>query len=820
MFKYSFAAPACLFLSLLSSQVAGQIAVPYTRVVSPASNTPAGENATHASRVLAALNVAREAAKNGYLDVSYEAVRRAVGSGPPVAVSGLGGLLGGQQLTTQIRTSNSSPVVDPLQQELAKSLAAVNAVWIAQEASPKECFAIWRDVIFPAARPAEAFSYCVNPPVARSSYNVDLSAAEPDPIDQSGTAALAYWAHRANEVSALDAMLSERELQPAAKVGSFIVRMRLALEQETGDGIELCKQLASSTAPIISGPNSGELMYVTSRLLEKIPSDAAQRDAVLGALAASVGGTQALKTNQWLEYALSKAASDAVKNGDLQGFTTYGNAVLRSLDPLRNGNEDYVQQLTARVYAKASDQAFSSGHLELGIKCLREQVRLSSSVVRENDSTRGLVDVVEPAFRTLLAMDAGQRYDILKDLPWELPLLGLSSVAAYAPSEQIPQRFVDNYKNYHKVDKLPIENVFQAGSNCLSLLEWTIRDAITLGQLDEIEQRIIKLEQDGSDDAALARAVLAKAQNLPIDVQASLVGEGEERSLRPDVSGSRGSLVPLDLDIIDAAIRRPATLDAGLDLAERFQARGKASYTNEVLYGRHAVAKAKIASQSPPTTSDVLKHFVRVDDYRGRTLSLGLPRESIWLEDDNGDWQHQACTVRSSLLLKYPLAGTYKVAFSCTDGTYAECAATVHGVTMDYRGYVGNVAAAIVGQRSQFSIPSAKITRGQKMQIELVRGSETGTLTLSCNDSNIATFNISDNEFPFAGPHAMMHRRMALEDFTVLGEATIPRSVELLSPRLVGWSSLFHSRLLPQVENYIASGTEEDRQHPLQTQSG
>lgn len=812
MIRFTLVATNCLLLLIPTTRVAGQtVYIPtYSSASRGATASPGGEG-SHASRVRAALSVAKQAANSGHLDVSFEAVRRAVGNGPPLAVSGLGGLLGSQQQQmSPFGSSNRSPVVDPQQLELARSLAAVNAVWVANQASPKECFAIWKDVIFPPNRPAEAFSYCASPPVTGSSYSVSLAAAEPEPLDESGTAALAYWAWKAGEVSKLDALLTKRESQPSAKSVVAVVRLRLALLDKSNDGIQLCERLASSTSPLISGRDSAELMFVATRLLDKIPTDAKPRHELLGALAASVGGTQSWQNNRWLKYVLTKAANDALKTGNRSQFDRYSNALLTSLDPLRSGNEDYVRDMTARMYAAASNQAFSSGQLDLGIQCLRDQVRLSAGIVRSNDSSKGLVDVVAPSFRTLLGMETQQRYDILKELPWELPMLGLSSVAAYAPKEKIPQRFVDNYKSYHKVAKLPIENVFQGGSECLSVLEWTMRDAIALGVQDEITNRIVKLEQSGSDDAPLARAVWAKAQNLPIDVSTLIVGDGEKKSLRPEVVGTRGSLVPLDLDIINAALQDPATFDLGLDLASRFEARGKASYTNEVLYGRFLVAKARLASASPPATSDALKHFVRADEYRGRTLSLGLPRESLWLENDNGDWQHHACTFRSSLLLKYPLAGDYKISFTCTDETYAECAATAHGVTMDYRGYAGNVAAAIVGQRSQFSIPSTAITRGEKMAIELLRNSQTETLVLRCNDSEVATFKVAGGEFPFVGPHSMMHRKMALEGFRIEGDVRIPRSIELLTPRLVGWSSLFHSRLLPQVEGYIVSGGDEE----------
>ncbi|MEM8736239.1 MAG: DUF1581 domain-containing protein, partial [Planctomycetota bacterium] len=672
----------------------------------------------------------------------------------------------------------------------------------------EKCYQLWEELVFPPGRPNDAFPYSTS--VANTSFSYSINLNEPAPSSaKSGVHSLVAWAKKADCIPKLKATLDKRGKLPGAQATTNLIRTILATVDDEMDREELCENLAVKASTIVSGPESEMMTSLAYELMQSMPRESKARQKLWGDLKSAAAANQRWASNRWLRHAVASEIKQSSKEGDFAAFDRDAEFLLTIFDPL-TGNEDYVSQQKSSLYGRASSEALKSGFLEFGLQCLRKQSQFTSrSIGVGNDIGRALLDPTGKQFGQLLSKTPEERYSLFADLVFQMPRFGLVQAANVAPFEKIPAEFVSNYKSYHKVDSLPIETVTGPGSRCLSLIEWVLRDAIAIGKRSEIENRIAELEDLGSDDAVLLKAMLAKAEGRSISVEDFMTKDGDQIVLRPEVTAERGPIMALDYEIFETAVNDEAYRQAALDFGKRLANRSFMNRSNDVKHGRYCEATSELANDDAPTKADVLKHFVVAEDFTAKDLLGDTLGGSMWLKTDDGNWEHRMGIAFSSLLLKYPLQGDYKVTFECEDNTYGESAFTFGGQYVDVRGYVQNIAVDTVGLRTGNQV-SATINRGGKNSVSLERDSDKAVYTVDINDNRVAEFKLADSAFPFLGPHSMHHRKMALSNFKIEGNPTIPRELNLLDPDLLGWSNRFRYRALPPLSKIIESGAEKD----------
>ncbi|MEM9660644.1 MAG: hypothetical protein AAF961_19940, partial [Planctomycetota bacterium] len=117
----------------------------------------------HAMRSVAAIDLAVMAAEAGLLDVSIEAMQRAVASGPPVSAADLGGLLSAGAPSPRGVSVAGQPnqQAETAKSQLAQRLMRLHEVWTQQDVEPLEAYRAWKELVLPSGRPNEAFAYSV-----------------------------------------------------------------------------------------------------------------------------------------------------------------------------------------------------------------------------------------------------------------------------------------------------------------------------------------------------------------------------------------------------------------------------------------------------------------------------------------------------------------------------------------------------------------------------------------------------------------------------------------------------------------------------------
>lgn len=757
----------------------------------PAS--PAQSN-NAANRSLAALDLAILAAESGLPDVSFEAVKRAVGNGPPVAAVQLGGILSGGQAGSRGYGSSRPSVEANAQTLTAARLIKVNQAWEENGISPDECYAVWKEIVFPAGRPSEGFAYSTKQNNNSYSYSLSLTMKEPEAIE-CGARVLVDWAVKAGKLGDLKAVMSQRASMPPAQATIQLLNIILAENDDSIDRDAICEKLASTPDIIVSGPDCELLTSAAYKMLAKMEDGSQGKAKLWEAILSSCQSKDRWASNNWLRYVILHEAHSAIKGGDKDRFERFSNVALSILAPLSQGNEDYRGSVISGYYQTASSAAFEAGNIELGLQYMREQL-----VAQSTRATNGreLIQPNNKISKNLLKLTPEKRYELLEEIVWSLPVLGLSSAAQRAPAERIPAPYVSGYKNYRKTDSLPFEAITSPTSESLSLLEWVMRDAIKLGKSQDVVNHIQELVDNESDDAVLAKLVWSKVNSDRIDLDLVTDSDDDGKSvLRKEVTPARGLLLPVDYSIARAAIENESTLALGKDLAQRLAARGLANRTNDVLHGRSLLAEALLRDKSKPDASQ-LQHFVVTHDFSGGDLLSGLPTKAYWFENDAGAWEHYACGARSSLLLKYPLTGKFEIAFEASDNTYAESGCTFGGLNLDFRGYQNDVALELVGNRSATQAKTEGIQgSGEFTKYKLEVDMDKGAVTLFCGDNEVEKFNLGATAYPFYGLHSMMHRKAVTKNIRISGEVAVADSVNMLTKNLCGWSARFKNRKLP-----------------------
>ncbi len=777
-------------LVCLQSSAWGQVA---------AAATPASPSDTsHAKRCLAAIDLAIIAAESGIVDVSIEAMRRATRKGPPVASIELGGLLSNKPNPRSRSSPGTTANFEALsaQAKLAARLHRLHRIWKKRQVDPALAYEAFKSLILPESRPNEAFCYsvvAVNRQATNYS-NLDFDVEKPK-LQDSGAAALVEWARLADAEDDLLRVVRQREKLPAAASAALLVRVMLAQDETrpAADAIALCEALAARAKALISAPDAELLFGHVWKMLDRVEPDAAARQDLTDAVLHALEREQNWASNQWLLFLVAKGLRNSLDEGDAQQFRRYADIAMSRYNSIRANNAEYVTSREAAMYGEAAKRAFAAGHVKLATDCMRSQSLLPVSQSYLESQANAILDPTQAVAQALLKMDRAERYELLKSLVWTMPQLGLSGGARMNARDLVPQVFQPASPGEAALWR----GVAGVGARSASLLEWTMRDAIALGKQAEIADEIAKLEAKASDDAKLARLVLSLAQDLPADL-ALLTKPADDgtKALIPTM-GQTGPLTPLDIDVVEQALAQEEYRAAGVKLVDQLLAIAVERHQDPYVTLAREI-KFRLRASEPAATHRDLAHWVVSDDVAQSHFIDGHVPTSLWIKRDDGDtWGHQYGTHFSNLLLRYPLQGNYSISFRTLDGTYLEGAATLGGRIIEFLEYRSNLRLWGIGRRRTKGLETDAFQADKFNAIRLDRKED--KLTIHVGDDFEKELAAPAGDFPFFGMGAYHYRETSFDSLKIEGDVTIPRSVEMLSPSLLGWSARFTNQRLPDL---------------------
>ena len=782
-----------LALLLLPNLAYGQLAL-------RASTTrQAPEKTDHAERSLAAIDLAIIAAESGIMDVSVEAMTRAVGKGPPVSSVDLGGLLRSQPNSSRPpRNSQAAQEVMTAQVKLAKRLRRLHDAWSERNVDPQLAYKAWKELVLPTGRPNEAFAYSVDTPPGDSySYSsVSFEMDQPKPTD-CGCAALVHWARLANETDDLRQEIANREPLPGATTTALLLKVILAKDESTpvAEVESLCQVLAAKPKLLVNDPAAELLFGHVWKMLERAGPKSAARAKLIDEILASTRSHQSWPSNDWLQFLVATRLRESLQEGDSDEFRRMADVAMSRYDRIRANNTDYVASREATMYGEAAKRAFQAGHLKLGADCLRSQALLATSDTSSQSDI--ILNPTQAVAKKLLKMQRGERQELLSDLAWNMPALGLSQCARMNVTERIPAAFAEQLLT-SKQRTPPSRQVAADGAAIISLLEWAMRDALAIGKEAEILDRIAQLEEKGSDDAKLARLVLGLAQDKPIDFSLLTKTEDGTESLSPAL-GSSGRVMPLDITVAQQALASADYQAAGEKLRdELFQTALDKHQDLYVAWLRNLKFQADRAAGKDFSTHHHLNHWVVSDDISQADFMAGKVPSTVWLQRKENVWGHEFGTHVSYMMFRYPLEGDFTISFRSQDGLYQEGGTMYGGLTIEFLQYLKQMRFWGVGNRNMISAKTTAMKEGALTAYRLERKGD--SLTVHVGDDEFKKkLKLVSAAFPFFGMCSYYHRATTFDSLKIDGDVTIPRQVSLLSPTLLGWSTKFKGQRLPDM---------------------
>ena len=764
------------------------------------SGQPPAPQTDHFEKALAAIDLAVMAADCGLVDVSIEAVERAVAKGPPVRSVNLSSMLSHPAQPTAFRPSQVSSSSNARAQ-LAQRLLDLDEAWVEHEIEPARAYTVWKNCCFPADRPGEAFVYSSQePPANRQGWgSASIDEERPEPT-KTGLHALAAWAQRADRLDDLGQLIAERSKAPTARAVATVLQMIQAGDGSANEKESICRAVAGDPA-LFTDAVCGDLLVENAwGLLEQLDATSQVHQDLADVIYGLTRSRANWNTSPWLKYLVGARVMAAIENGDLDEFQQAAEMSLSRYDAL-TGNAQYVQSMEAALFFEAAEKAFELDQVELAVDCLKRYGARNPDSRYGGRQASALIQS-EHAMPHLLKLAPEVRWELLGSIVWNDSTLCLAGGAVMNFTDPVPEFFRESARATAESTPRMWGTLTTEQSHSFSLLEWLIRDAVKAGKLADVQARIDKLVESGSDNARLAKIVLAKAQGEPLELGDLLAetddDENQEPTLLPAL-GSKARLSPLDVDILAQALRDEEYRAPALRLMEKFFEQGL-----ENGHGPHHrwLRQLKVIDDRQhgiaPPHHECLKHWCVGEDVTAGDFTTGHVPTTLWVERESGVWGLETSPDISYLLLRYPIVGDFTVAFDAMDGPYGESGVFYGGTRIDFERYRNNLSIKAFGERNARDVQCEAIKEEDYSRYQLQRKGD--QFTISIGDEFQQSWQLDPAPCPFFALATHRFRRSQVKNVEFAGEPTVLEQVELLSDDLIGWSARFKRQRLATID--------------------
>ena len=772
--------------------------VVYTQV--PARVATKSAQVSHMDRAMAALSIARSSAEAKLLDVSFEAVRRAVGKGPPVASVELGGLLGGRPrpgATINPIGSNPAPTAST-DIQFAKELVAISDLWAKQNADAEKCYLLFKEIVFPASRPNEAFLYTVDQSKNSNSIgSVSLEMPAPPAIGKCGAQCLIEWAAKCDKVADVRTLIDARAKMPGSAAASTVMSLLLALQtSKTHEDTEgIMNDISTRISTVLTSRESELVLSKAIELARELPPDSPVITTFHSAVLNGIKSNNRSNQNRFTNYFLVERLKQAIEADDPKQTEMVIDVVRRQWDTIRAGNGSFVASMEGSLYQSAAQYAMSKDNIALGFDLMKrgiENTQAGVEYARGASGGNSLVDIGNSVTKKLLAIPLDQRYEGMKQFVWSLPLLGLHQHSTFMPIDSAPRLFSEDSKS--KGQFAP------DGLRSTSLIQWHIRDAIACGKLEEVRAKIESLRAANSDDAEVAQMVLTLAQGELLDATGRIDNSVADKPTLKRVGQSGTGPMVLEIEMASAALKSEKTRDAGLNFIRQLVETGvQVSSTDNLAWARRVLFDAEQANAKEPVRPrhTSLVHWIPSDDNRITNLSKSSLPANFWLEREPGKWGNESGSPKEHLFLKYPLIGDFEIEVSGLDGALQQSSLGFLGATFDFLPS-NNQVLLVTG----FYQPTPIEFQWMKAnEWNSYRFKRTGrTVELLVNEQTVKSLQIPADQPLFFTYVAGSYRRPTYSIPLISGAPTIPRSVMLSEPNLLCWSASLKGQSLPRLD--------------------
>ncbi len=736
--------------------------------------------------------LAKLAAENGLEDLSFEAMGRALQSGPPIEA--MLAIDINQNISAGNHEENET---SPVAAKVHERLTMIEHVWRQKGVSDEAICHVLQRAVVPEARPFEVFLH----PNSLIDTNPNNQVQTVLQTPQSIGALLAAATVRAGKVDRLKQLVEPRLKQPLGEVSGRILLCQLALaakdfpqaqEQITllinrlkQDSSHTSNELASHIAiPALLEP---ELQQRAAELLELVV------DHMTVATTPGRGNASAepLRTFRFsLARSYFRNQNSAAGKLQLEEYLAY------LVNLYQNYGGDYGQYLRRLEFLKVAEEYAKGGQRADLLDCLGRYADLPAT---QNYGQAG--NYSGTMMSALATLPQADRYELLKT--WTMPTADRKSVrliAGVLPGSDSPQAF-DVLRG--DSPRPPRESQISSTANFL------IQAAIDSGRLEELQKELLPHVEQNVEQSKFLLQLIQIAQGKGSEVLPDLQNLITERK-RPKegAEAQRQQQNQNTNDLSDAVLARSAISDAtlreqGRELMALSMARTTYASTPLSIMSRHDYFAPVLEADTvdrldhEPWNSG-LKHWIVSSKEFGALASAGSVT-NWWLANE-GLLCHILGSGINHISLKYPLTGEFEVSFDAWSAAgfdnglglgYGDVNFTATDIAnAENYGYQGN-------GRDLQQMRFARIKHGSFNRVRLQVTPE--KVRYYVNGDLIQEESKSAASAPWIFSYCYAFSSTAIRNFKIEGQPKIPREVNLVSSEfLTGWISGFYGESQPQ----------------------
>ncbi|TWT99015.1 tetratricopeptide repeat protein [Neorhodopirellula pilleata] len=759
--------------------------------------------------------------------VAIDAIGRAFGGGPPLRTIGGDDASGTFMLQTRNRSSNREPNTNELDAIIRRVHGVLETMTPALEEDhglAESAYEMLISVVMPIERDKEVFPYLRD--LMRPTQNTPFAIAEKEKASNFAGHAqtLVVAAKAAGKLDELMSRLSERRETVLSKPLIDFISFETAAAQDDeallskaiDDLFASCGIVEASaqgkTSPADAATPSpttemsaqasldnqtiaNVLLHVAYRLEER-EGKTPQVQSIWRHLLHLAGKDNAI--SQAMAH-WRRIIDQTVRNADLnddqvrEWIELYLGSVRQFYS--RYNQSGLAEQQTAYAASNLARSAIAGSRFLIAAELSRPRIIESH---RQSDSNNNAFSTLEIA-----GADAKTRFEYLSyllfgDSNQEVAGEGLIPMVGYSVYAEPPEVLAEAAPSLSQArnlviaaDDVPLESIGLA-------LAVT---AAECGQTDELITRLTKYVVTPGDeaDAMIGLALLADGRN---DAAGEVLQRMSKRLKDTLPKETVDSPLPYESTIFlvrayDVDSMRDAVKTAYNHLIVHAR---KRRLGNRAGYYNKALTRITDSFAATSATDTRLDHWV--------AYQTPLPYTSVtqhnmpkWAVDD-GSLLYGGGLDVNLMMFKYPLVGDFSFqvvqrpqirgAFSVTSNGIAYMTQTFTKLAFA-RGLVG---------RGQVQRDIAETEKNKPVKMELIhRGDE---ITFRADDEDLFVDERSQ-AFPFVGLYMQSGSTSEASDFVISGSPTIPRQVDLLHPRLRGWSSHILSAALPPLHLPLTS---------------
>jgi hypothetical protein len=740
----------------------------------PAATSPSNAPAVATlERFEQAAQVAKLASDHEMFDLSAEAIRESLGSGPPVVPIKLDGNQNGVSMRRQNGASN-----DPSAQQVEARIHALDASWSQHKMPAKLAYEALRSAVLPDGRPGEVFLY--PRPLSRGEVEKPRSVG----------AILARRAVEAGQVDDLRRRIEARRDQPMAVVPSQVLAVQLAIANKDQDGaIKLLRELA-----------------------DRLKRDTLQNTAELACHAAIPALD--LPGGSGLALPMVEAAARTMSGGNGNGQETLGPLLLSIARRKFKDQKPDEAKITLRTYLEKMQESSVRYGGDYSLYVRKQQLATVAAefaragqvadtwemlgrfadapTSKDYGGDPDLGGALSRAIRMVVALPAAERYALLKS--WSMPTAERKSIrllTAFVPEDRaIPSKFGPmpfvGLGGIAATPALLIDAAREAGKlDDLAAEAWKAAEArVENGQALLILAHLATGQPDRAESAIRAR--IDELKKLPVRAEGT----------PPNQNGPRRTIEWPDYLVARAALADPSLAGPGESLARVLIGQAQ-THQNWMFLARLrrdlavTLAGRRGKLDEPAGPDPGLAHWHPVSLMTAYTHRAGSI-EALWAESE-GIVSQVAGPEAQYLLFDYPLTGKFEVTADAFLGNWAEGQVGYAGLVFepDSGGFVFPV-----GHHETKAAPGKFSNMGgyNRTTIQV----EPGRLRVLINGHLFHEETDPGSNSPWVAFYSSQERQTAFRNVSIAGSPEIPREVRLVQgDRLEGWACGFYGETQP-----------------------